>query len=789
MNIFSFILTILSVIYAFLGFKVIQLDKRSPLNRLFFALNLGLIVWSLASVFYISAQDEATCVFWYKLSSVGFYLFIGIALHFFLEYSKKKYLLKKWWLYIILYLPGLVFSYMEITVDFYAKAYSLGSNGWTISVRTDSMWFWASIVYVIAYVGACALISYKFKKTANAKREQKQARVLFITASVSLLAGILILIFTTILAIDIPDVTPISGAIWSVGIFYAIVKYKLLSMTPSFIAENLFQTIVDSVILTDSTGHILSVNPETQRLLEYGENELVGEPLAKIFLSNNKSKTSNISELLNKCPVRNVETLMISNQGLNIPIILSISECKDDYDTRIGYVLAAKDVTEYKLAEEQIRYLATHDNLTGLPNRLMFSQLLNHAIQSAKRHDRQLAVLFFDLDRFKVINDTKGHQIGDLLLKEIAIRLKQSLRADDLVGRLGGDEFLIMLEEVNDVSDIANVAHKLLANTTKPMVLSGDESQVTASIGISIYPKDGEDEETLMKNADLAMYLAKEEGMNNFQFYSPEIQLQSIERWAVEKNLRFALERNELSLHYQAKVDSRTNMITGVEALLRWQNPVIGLISAAQFIRVAEESGLILPIGRWVMKTACAQNVLWQQQGLPAVCMAINLSLRQLTDDSLIEDIQTVLNDTGLNPNLLEFEIAERIVMKNSARIIPVLTKIKSLGARLTIDNFGTNYAFLAQIKNLPIDTIKVDRYFIHNISNETEDKTVIQAIIAMGKTLSLSVIAEGVETQDQVNYLMEHSCEEMQGFYFNRPILPEQFADLLRQQTPKMPD
>lgn len=785
MNIFSFILTILSVIYVFLGFKVIQLDKRSPLNRLFFALNLGFIVWSFASAFYISALDEATCVFWHKLSSVGFYLSIGIVLHFFLEYSKKENLLKKWWTYIILYLPGLVFSYMEITADFFVKAYFQGSNGWTISRWTDSIWFWAPIVYIVAYSGACIFISYRYQKTAMVQRERKQARVLFFASVTSLFAGLTILIFTSTLELDIPDVTPISGAIWSVGIFYAIVKYKLLAMTPSFIAENLFQTIIDSVILTNPRGLILSVNPETQRMLGYGQNELVGEPLERLFLSDNKSKDTNISELLNTCPVRNMETFMVSSNGLSIPIILSISECKDDYDTRIGFVLASKDVTEYKLAEEQIRYLATHDSLTGLPNRSMFSQLLNHSIQSAKRHERQLAVFFLDLDRFKIINDTKGHQAGDQLLKEIAIRLMQSLRAADIVGRLGGDEFMIMIEEVNELSDIANVAHKILANTIKPMILSGEECNVSASIGISIYPKDGEDEQTLMKNADLAMYLAKEEGRNNYQFYSPDIQLQSIERLSIEKYLRLALDCNELSLHYQAKVDSRTNMITGVEALLRWQNPVLGSITPTQFIPVAEETGLIIPIGRWVLKTACAQNVIWQQQGLPTVCMAINLSLRQLTDDSLIEDIRTVLKDTGMMPNLLEFEITESMVMNNSVRMISILTKIKSLGVRLAIDNFGTNYSFLAQIKNFPIDTIKVDRSFIRSIPKETEDKAIIKAIIAMGKTLSLTVVAEGVETQEQMNFLKENSCDEMQGYYFNRPILPEQFADLLRKHVP----
>jgi len=444
-----------------------------------------------------------------------------------------------------------------------------------------------------------------------------------------------------------------------------------------------------------------------------------------------------------------------------------------------------RDITDRKRAGEKIQYLATHDILTGLPNRMMFSQLLNHAIRTAQRYQRQFAVLFIDLDRFKIINDTLGHEAGDQLLQEVATRLKQSLRAVDVVGRLGGDEFVILIEEVSDSNQAATVAHKILTSVIKPITLMGQESRITASIGICMYPKDAEDEQTLMKNADIAMYLAKEEGKNNYQFYSEDIQSKSLERLSIETNLRFALERNELSLYYQAKVDFKTNAITGVEALLRWQNPYLGSVTPTQFIPVAEETGLIIPIGKWVLKTACTQNVAWQRDGLPPVCMAVNVSLRQLTDDHLIDDIRTALNDSGMAPNLLELEITESMVMHNPTRMIAVLAKIKNLGVRLAIDDFGTGYSSLAQIKHFPIDTLKIDRSFIRNIPQDIEDKAITEAIIAMGKTLSLTVVAEGVETVDQLNFLKEHSCDEMQGFYFSKPIVPEQFADLLRKHIP----
>ena len=416
---------------------------------------------------------------------------------------------------------------------------------------------------------------------------------------------------------------------------------------------------------------------------------------------------------------------------------------------------------------------------------MMFSQLLNQAIKSARRYKRQFAVLFIDLDRFKIINDTMGHDAGDQLLQEIAARLKQTLRAVDVVARLGGDEFIVLIDEVSDSSHVSTVAHKIITSIIKPLTIMKQECRITASIGISIYPKDAEDEQSLMKNADMAMYLAKEEGKNNYQFYSEDIQSKSLERLSIEKNLRFALERNELSLHYQAQVDFKTNVIKGVEALLRWQNPYLGSVTPTQFIPVAEESGLIIPIGKWVMRTACAQNVAWQKQGLPPVCMAVNLSLRQLTDDNLIDDIRTALNDSGMTPNLLELEITESMVMHNPVRIIAVLTKIKTLGVRLAIDDFGTGYSSLAQIKHFPIDTLKVDRSFIRNVPQDVEDKAITEAIIAMGRTLSLTVIAEGVETIEQMNFLKDRSCDEMQGFYFSKPIIPEQFADLLREHVP----
>jgi len=321
----------------------------------------------------------------------------------------------------------------------------------------------------------------------------------------------------------------------------------------------------------------------------------------------------------------------------------------------------------------------------------------------------------------------------------------------------------------------------MLSAAIKPMLLVGQECRVTASIGIAMFPSDGEDEQMLMKNADSAMYFAKEEGKNNFQFYSTEINSQSLERLTLETNLRRAMERNEFTLNYQAKLDLKSGAITGVEALLRWQNVELGAVSPAKFIPVAEETGLIVHIGRWVLKTACAQNVEWQRQGLPPINMAVNLSVRQFADENLLHDIASILEETGMTPGLLELEITEGMLIHNVERAIQLLTAIKQLGVRLAIDDFGTGYSSLGQLKNFPIDTLKVDRSFIRDLATDSEDKAITSAIIAMGKTLSLTVVAEGVETIEQQTFLRDQACDEMQGYYFSKPIVAEEFAALLR--------
>ncbi|WP_349509679.1 EAL domain-containing protein [Bradyrhizobium sp. Tv2a-2] len=442
--------------------------------------------------------------------------------------------------------------------------------------------------------------------------------------------------------------------------------------------------------------------------------------------------------------------------------------------TNVSFALENFDrVDEKTKADERIEYLASHDSLTRLPNREMFNELLRHAIDTAHRNQRRFAVLFIDLDRFKVINDSLGHQAGDALLVEVAGRLKRALRASDVVARLGGDEFVVILGEADQISDVERIARNLLFVLSQPLQLSGHEWQTTASIGIAMYPADGLDVQALTKNADMAMYLAKEDGKNAFRFFTKDTRNLSIERLQLEAALRRALERGQLSLHYQPKVGMAGEGVTGVEALLRWSHPAFGAVSPAQFIPLAEETGLVVPIGRWVLREACAQAMRW----LRPLSVAVNLSPRQFADEHLLDDIDEALERSGLSPQLLQLEVTESMVMRNVSRAVKVMEAIRSRGVRLAIDDFGTGYSSMSLLKQLPIDTIKIDRSFVRDLPADSEDCAIVQAIISMAKALDLMIIAEGVETPEQEGFLRELGCDEMQGFLFSRPVVAEDLS------------
>jgi diguanylate cyclase (GGDEF)-like protein len=436
---------------------------------------------------------------------------------------------------------------------------------------------------------------------------------------------------------------------------------------------------------------------------------------------------------------------------------------------------------ERKRSQQRIHYLAYYDSLTSLPNRRLFHDRLSQSLALARRYNRVLAVLFFDLDHFKTVNDTLGHPVGDLLLQTVAERLS-CLRASDTIARLGGDEFAILLPEITLAEDVSAVAEKILVALKPPFAIGGNELFTSTSMGISIYPNDGEDPETLMKNVDIAMYRAKQEGGNNYQLYSPALGAKVAERMALANRLRQALEREEFVLHYQPQVDLSSGHIVGVEALLRWRHPDLGLVAAAQFIHVAEDSGLIVPIGEWVLRSACAQMQTWHAAGLTQLSGAVNLSNGQFRQNNLLETVTRTLIDTGLDPNYLVLELTERTIMENADAAIGVLRELHARGIQISLDDFGTGHCSLSCLKSFPVDNLKIDQSFICGIPSNPDDAVITRTVIAMAHGLSLNVIAEGVETAEQLAFLRKHRCDQFQGYYFSQPVSAEAFTQLLRE-------
>ena len=433
-----------------------------------------------------------------------------------------------------------------------------------------------------------------------------------------------------------------------------------------------------------------------------------------------------------------------------------------------------------------MRHLAHHDFLTDLPNRVLLNDRIAQAITLAERNRVQIAVMYMDLDRFKTVNDSLGHSVGDRLLQEVARRLRGAMRSSDTVSRQGGDEFVILMPDVADPAAVAHGAQKILDAVSKPYTIDGHELVTTPSLGISVYPTDGRDVETLLKNADAAMYHAKESGRNNYQFFTHDMNARAVERLSLERSLRRAIERSELRLHYQPQYEVGSGRIVGMEALIRWEHPELGLLLPGRFMPLAEESGLILPIGEWVLNEACRQSREWQDQGLQAVRIAVNISALQFSSIGFAATVEAALRSANLEARHLELEVTESVIMQGAERVTDSLEQLKTLGLELAIDDFGTGYSSLSYLKRFPIDKLKIDRSFVRDITTDKDDAAITSAIIALTHNLGLRAIAEGVETREQYEFLEREGCDEVQGFLFSKPLPAAQCVDLLKIQPGK---
>jgi diguanylate cyclase (GGDEF)-like protein/PAS domain S-box-containing protein len=529
-------------------------------------------------------------------------------------------------------------------------------------------------------------------------------------------------------------------------------------------------------------GRYLSVNPAFARMLGYDSpEEMIASVRPGQLYVDDDCRCELARQLREQGEFENCEFQLYRKDGSKLWVRGTARVVRSADGSILYHVGAAEDITARKTAEEQIEFLAYYDALTGLPNRTLFRDRLGKALASARRRGEKVALLFLDLDRFKTINDSLGHSVGDLLLKEVAERLKKWAREQDTVARLGGDEFVVVLTALMDIGDAAVAADRILKAMTPDCIVQGHLLSISCSLGISVFPDNGREPETLLKNADAAMYCAKEQGRNNFQFFTQEMNVQAVERMTLENSLRVALERNELFLVYQPQMDIATGQITGAEALLRWQHPVLGLVPPDKFIPIAENSGLIIPIGEWVLKTACVQARQWQDEGLPAIPVAVNVSAIQLRHNRFLQVVEKVLDEAGLRSQYLELELTEGLLFSNADLTLSLLQELSEMGLKLSIDDFGTGYSSLSYLRHFPVCKLKIDRSFVQAMTVNSDDAAITSTIINMGKSLNLTVIAEGVENEEQMSFLRDHGCDEIQGYYFSRPLAVADFPAKVR--------
>jgi diguanylate cyclase (GGDEF)-like protein/PAS domain S-box-containing protein len=636
--------------------------------------------------------------------------------------------------------------------------------------------------------------SYSKAKVASAK-----TTIFRIAALFSLLVAVWVFVqsgipFALVLDLKIERITwlqTLSGWLFVVAsgwLLYLLVHRTLTAISSAEedlkLRDRAIESSVSAICITDNLARdnpMVYVNPAFERITGYSSQEVLGRN-ARLLQGTDLAQPEliTIRAALHDQRPCHVVLRNYRKDGSMYWNELNISPVRNDAGVVTHYIGVHSDITDAKTHQDELARQANHDSLTGLPNRNLLWDRIDRACARTQRYGGFAAVAFLDLDNFKVVNDSLGHSLGDHLLRAVAARLESSLRAMDTVARLGGDEFVLVLSDHKNEQSVSGELQRIVQSFSQPFVVDGRDVFITASVGVALYPQDAKDPETLMKSAELAMYRAKESGRNAYQLYTAEMQTKVTERLALEGMLRRALERGEFSLHYQPQVDLRTNCIFGCEALLRWNQPDLGMIGPGKFIPLAEETGLIVPIGEWIVRTACRQSKTWQNAGLAAVTMAVNISARQFRENTLLQAVAKILDETGLDASQLELEVTESVIMHDTQHVIATLQAFADMGVSLSVDDFGTGYSSLSYLKRFPVNRLKIDQSFVRDVTTDADDAAIAQAVITLGHTMNLRVIAEGVETPEQLAFLRRNQCDEMQGYLFGKPMPADEFAKLL---------
>jgi diguanylate cyclase (GGDEF)-like protein/PAS domain S-box-containing protein len=770
-----------------LGLYILIYRERNRRYWIFACICLAFALWSLFDALYISAATKESAWFWSRLAVLGWGMVPSLLLHFLIHLTNEPFLRHHRSLLVLIYLPALIFVGLHLTVGMGAVDLTLHQWGWR-SIRHYSVGFIAYIVFFYASLCVGLFLVYRWGKQTKEYLHQKQARIILWAGIV--IAGGLGTVASIILPImQLPTMSSIPLLLWGLCLGYAELRHRLVFLTPSIAAERILKVMADALLLIDAQRRIASANEMAVNLFAQSEEDLRKLSIDELFPDDDIFEEVTRPGLKLPKLIRHQELMYRDHSGKSIPISLSAAEIRDDHEVLQGFVLIFRDISERKDIERELRYMATHDSLTGLPNRFLMQDRIRHAMLRANRHKFIVALLMLDLDGFKQVNDTLGHDVGDVLLKQVATRLLQNVRESDTVARMGGDEFVVVMENLPSREQAEVLAQRIVQSFQAPFELSNRELHVTASIGISLYPIHGDNIETLMKEADIAMYQAKEQGRNAYRCYSPSMEISSLENWTMREDLKLALERNELFLLYQPVLDLRSKQITQIEALLRWRHPQLGVLEAIKFIPDAEQIGMIQPIGEWLLHSACQQCKIWLDHNLTNAAISVNISAHQLKHQTFPDVVFRILQETDLPADMLILEINESATLQHIERIRQNLYQLHNWGIKIAIDDFGAGFSALQRLKHLPIDKLKLDRLFIQNIADDPRDAVTVAAIVSMAHNLNMQVIAEGIESQAQIKALhtpQDHishysPCYQIQGHLVSQPLDAQQMFLFLK--------
>lgn len=814
MSIMVFIYLLACISYMFTGISTFQHDSKNRLNRIFFLLCLLLALWSLMLALMSAVTDAGAATSFRRTATLFWSPIYCILLHFSLVLVKKDRFLSNPLLLLLFYSPAAICIYLYyFHTPVTERDMVWISYGWAYLTSSDRGFIWNNFLnlYYIPYSLTSIYLLCSWGRKTALRREQALSGIIAATFMAALVLGSLTDAILPMLGFPLlPPLANVFNLITIIGFWYSRVKFRLMKLGPENVALDVIKTMREGLIIVNQDRIIKNINDGALKMLGYVENEIKDKPVDILF-SDELAAQSSVSDSTK-------ELVLKTKEEGELPVLFSTSTLMDEWGESYGSVSIFQDISEtmhfqerlqqafdemeLKVVERtkeldaankelkneiksriemesEIRKLAFYDHLTGLPNRRLFNDYLNRKIHESQRNQLPLSVMFLDLDSFKLINDSLGHALGDELISQVAQRLSQTLRISDTISRIGGDEFLIMVQNTRNEKTSEIIAGKILEAFGRPFNLDGYEVYITASIGIAIYPIDGEDGDTLIKNADIAMYRAKEKGKNKYEICTPKMKTNLIEIMKLTNYLYRAMEKNELELYYQPQVDINTGDIVGLEALARWNHPELGKVLSGEFIPIAEKTGLIVPIGEWVLKTACKMNKEWQDKGYKAVPVAVNLSIKQFMDVGIIDKISAILQETGLEPGYLELEITEGVLMKEVDTISSTLEQLKHMGVRISIDDFGTEYSSLNYLKRLPIDRLKIAMTFVQGITVNRKDEAIINAIIALANNLEIMTIAEGVENISQVEFLRNAKCDVVQGYYMYKPVNSNEMGEL----------